>query len=298
VRDVRTVWFDAAVRDLRQAFRSLARAPWYFATVVGVIALAMTLTTAVLAVVDGMLFKPLPYRQPDRLFAVSPAFASLPAADDNMPMGWHVSPLELNAWRAALPDVQLTAFSENYYQTRTLENASHPNVDATFFATLGISLQGSGFGAGDFVTAPVSPVIITHAVWQSQYGLDPAALGRTFTDSYGNARRIVGILPRDFVFPGAPRIVEAVRPLAITDPNSRSRNLTVLARLPSGVTALQAAERLTAATRRLAATWPRVPARPGATQRDRIWDGPFDVVRLDPLRDALATRSLQTARSR
>jgi hypothetical protein len=135
VRDVRAVWLDAAVRDLRHAFRSLARTAWYFATVVGVIALAMALTTAVLAVVDGVLFKPLPYPQPDRLFAVAPGFTRLPASPDGEPQVWRVSLLELNLWRAAVPEVQLTAFSDALYDTDTFETASHPRVDVKFFET-------------------------------------------------------------------------------------------------------------------------------------------------------------------
>ena len=65
--------------DLRYALRSFSRAPWYSATVVGVIALGMALSTTVFAVVDGVLFKPLPYPQADRLVAIEPGFNNLPA---------------------------------------------------------------------------------------------------------------------------------------------------------------------------------------------------------------------------
>jgi predicted permease len=297
VRDVRAVWLDAAVRDLRHAFRSLARTPWYFATVVGVIALAMALTTAVLAVVDGVLFKPLPYPQPDRLFAVAPGFTRLPASPDGEPQVWRVSLLELNLWRAAVPEVQLTAFSDALYDTDTVETASHPRVDAKFFETLGVAVQGPGFGSADLPAyGNVIPVVMTHEVWQSHYGLDPSILGSTYLDSDGAAKRVAGILPAGFVFPSGPWLTETVWPLVIPDPASPSRTLKVLARLPSGESANQVAERLTAATRRLAATWPAPGLKPGASERLRIVSGPFDVIRLNPLRDALATRSLRTAR--
>jgi len=296
VRDVRAVWLDAAVRDLRHAFRSLARTPWYFAAAVGVIALAMALTTAVLAVVDGMLFKALPYRQPDRLFAVSASFSKLSTEADTGPLRWKVSPLELNAWREAVPSVEFTAFSEGYYDTDTLELGSHPAVDARFFETLGVALKGTGFGADDFVTArsPIAPIVISHAVWRNHYALDPSAIGRTFLDSYGTTRRIVGVLPPDFVLPSGPWVLESMRPLVINDPASTKRELTVLARLPGDVTPAQVAERLTVATRRISARWPSVPANPEMLERIRIARGPFDTVRLDPLRTALASQAAVT----
>ena len=147
----------------------------------GLAALGMALTTSRLAVVDGVLFKPLPYRDPERLFAVSAGFSKLPS--DNRPMRWTVSPLELNAWRAALPGVQFTAFSTSLYETDTLDTVLIPYVDAGFFDALGVALRGGRFAPGDFHTrASVSPVVITHALWQSRFALEPSAIGRTLVD--------------------------------------------------------------------------------------------------------------------
>jgi putative ABC transport system permease protein len=281
--------------DLSQAIRSLSRTPWYSLTVIGVIALAMTLTTSVLAVVDGLLLKPLPYRQPDRLFALFPGHSELVAEKSPPGVGWRVSPLEFDAWRQAVPEVQLTAFSQNFYQSSTLESASHPVVDARFFETLGVTLDGAGFTTADFIdNAPITPIVITHAVWRSHYALDRTVIGRTFVDEGGRTRRIVGVLPAGFVFPSGPWLIESVRPLAMKDVGSRTRTLAVLARLPAGISPQQVAERLTAATRRLAPTWPAVPAGPNVDDHLRIVRGPYDTVRLDPLRDALAASAGDT----
>src|SRR5689334_24918932 len=97
-------------RDLRYALRSLRRAPWYSMTVVSVIALSMALSATVFAIVDGVLFKPLAYDAPDRLFALSAGFSQLPDYDRQMSS---VSPAELTAWREAVPDVRMTAFTSN-----------------------------------------------------------------------------------------------------------------------------------------------------------------------------------------
>src|SRR5262245_18007784 len=75
-----SVYWRALLADLQYAVRSLRRAPWYSAIVIGVIALGMALSITVFAVVDGVLFKPLPYPNADRLVAIEPGFNNLPAA--------------------------------------------------------------------------------------------------------------------------------------------------------------------------------------------------------------------------
>ena len=64
--------------ETRQALRALRSAPWYTATAVGVIALSMVLATTVFAIVDGVLFRPLPYANGEELYEVTGGFTALP----------------------------------------------------------------------------------------------------------------------------------------------------------------------------------------------------------------------------
>lgn len=66
------------IGDLRQACRGLGRTRWYSITAVGVIALGMSLATTAFAMVDGVLFKPLPYHEPGELFHIASTFSKLP----------------------------------------------------------------------------------------------------------------------------------------------------------------------------------------------------------------------------
>jgi len=93
------------MRDLRQTLRSLSRAPWYSATVIGVIALGMALATTVFAIVDGVLFKPIGLAGADRLFVVQAGFKDLPPTTHKS-----VSRGDLDAWAAAAPGVSFTGF--------------------------------------------------------------------------------------------------------------------------------------------------------------------------------------------
>jgi hypothetical protein len=64
------------VDEVRHAARDLARSPWYSVTVVGIMALAFSLSTTAFALFDGVLFKPLPYTSPARLVSISLEFSS------------------------------------------------------------------------------------------------------------------------------------------------------------------------------------------------------------------------------
>ena len=96
--------------DTRFTLRALRHAPWYSATVVGVVAVTLALATTVFAVVDGVLFRPLPYPDAGRLVIIEPGFRSmpLPAPINGKVPGYSASAIDLASWRAAAPDVNIT----------------------------------------------------------------------------------------------------------------------------------------------------------------------------------------------
>src|SRR5262249_22444739 len=81
--------------DWRQSCRSLRRTPWYSLTVIGVIALTMTLAPTVFAIVDGVLFKPLPYPHAEQLYAVGGPYRTAASSRDKA------------EWAAAVPETQM-----------------------------------------------------------------------------------------------------------------------------------------------------------------------------------------------
>jgi hypothetical protein len=90
------------VKDLRFTLRALRNAPWYAVTIVLVIAVTLALATTVFAVVDGVMFRPLPYPDAGRLVAVEPGLHDLapwtPGEDFR-----GVSEIDLANWSAAVP---------------------------------------------------------------------------------------------------------------------------------------------------------------------------------------------------
>lgn len=194
--------FAALARDIRHGVRGLSRSPWYAIGVVGVLSLGLSLATVTFAVVDGVLFKPLPYANPGELFLLR---AEVKADPQREPAP--VSSREINAWTEAVPDMPVTVVSlDRIVDTRTRRERVDAEIDEQFFAVLGIRPLIGGFTVDDFGGAwreqPVwlQPTLISYWTWQREYGGDPNVAGRiviTRTKQSGEqfGLRIAGVLP-------------------------------------------------------------------------------------------------------
>jgi len=223
---------------LRQAIRFLLRSPWYSGTVVSVIALGMALATTVFAVVDGVLFKPLPYERADELFRVTGGYQT------GQRSGIAVAQRNLVDWAAAAPGVTIAAYgigSGSAPPTGDLRMwaPSVARVDALFLDVLGVHPLIGGFQPADFDTeGDATPAIITYGLWQSMFGGRPDVIGQTTApyESGGAGFRVVGVLPRDFLFPAPGRVQPNVLTPLIIPAASRDdlhyRTVNGIARLP------------------------------------------------------------------
>ncbi len=120
--------------DVAQAARSLRRSPWYSATVVGVIAMSMALATTTFAIVDGVLFKPLPYPASSELFVGSGGYAKHPSETPSL------SPEEIQRWRVAAPDVRIgvMGLQSTLGRTADLEEVRTVSVSPELLDVLGV----------------------------------------------------------------------------------------------------------------------------------------------------------------
>jgi putative ABC transport system permease protein len=272
---------NGAIADLRYAARSLRRSPWYSITVIGVMALSMALAITVFAVVDGVLFKPLPYKDVQQLVAVEARRAEVAGGT------FSVSPSEVTAWQTAVPEAAFASFSigDRYYIDEG-EPVAAAKVSANFFEVLGQAPLVGGFHEpGDRPQA-----LLTYSSWRHRFAGDPAIAGRVIQTEAGRPLEIVGVLPPDFVFPTTlgrfvPAIVELAAPVK-DSANNRARSLNVLARVPDGRAAAAIEPRLQAATLALAARFPGTPG--------KAFTRPFDVTRVRPIDDVLRSAARET----
>lgn len=290
--------------DIRYSVRALRRSPVYALTVIGVVALSMTLATTVFAVVDGVLFRPLPYPAANHLYAIEPGFTHLPAPAANAAASrpiFSASPLDVANWRSAAPDLSITAFRAQGWGGLG-EGVNEPAyggalVEANFFDTIGVQPLAGGFAASDFDHEDrVRPVIIAHELWQTRFHGMPDVIGQRYigdpTASEKWGFRVVGVMPPGFVFPSSRVAVRMIGPLVanrdkVFDPTLRSLS-EVIARLPAPIPADALAERLAAGTRATAAAFPVRGPKPAAwSERGWAMQGPYDRVTVSPLSSRL-----------
>jgi predicted permease len=271
----RSFWSGARVLrpgEWTQTIRSLARSPWYTATAIAVIALGTALGTVIFAIVDGTLFKPLPYPDSARLFAVSLGYSRLP---DPFRAMMPVSPAAVAGWCASAPDLAFTAFYVGGLQPiGRQQSVRNADVDERFFDVLGVRPLIGGFSPGDFdARTPVQPAIVTARFWRERFGNPSEAIGQTLTDETGAGIHIVGVMPDTFLFPSVSSgkfTPQLLTPL-VRDTTSRGDFLRVLVRLAPNAAPRSAAERINTIVAAQAAARPRpnLPANTPPTIRIR-----------------------------
>ena len=213
----RLTLLDDLVQDLRYAVRSFRRAPVVALGIVGTLTLAIGATTALFSIVNGVLLRPLPYPDPDRLL-----IAGTVGRGGQM---WSIFGPDYLAWKARCTSCAEVAAvagtgAANVSTGKEADRVVVSPVTANLFAAAGIQpVLGRTFlpeetgrppFGGPSSSAPTTAVILGHAYWQRRFGGDPAAIGQTL-DVDGDRCTIVGIMPEGFAFPtGAEAWVPAV----------------------------------------------------------------------------------------
>jgi putative ABC transport system permease protein len=202
------------LQDCRWALRSLPKRPGFVAVVVTTIALAIGANAAMFSIVNGVLLHPLPYPDAERIVRVV----------ERAPDGGktRISTLTYLDWAE-----QSTAFEHMAAQTTrwrpTLTGGEEPlqlsgsRVSADYFEILGITpALGRTFASGEDRPGNDHVVVLSHALWQSRFGSDPAILGRSLMLD-GEAHIVVGVLGAGGVVDRMP--VQIWKPLAFTPAN-------------------------------------------------------------------------------
>ena len=177
--------------DLRYALRGLRRAPGFTATAVATLALGIGATVAIFSAVEGVLLRPLPYPEPDRLVRVWPQYnfnkAFIQRVDD------------------AVPAVENVAGLSGWLFTLTGEGdpqqVSGALVSWNYFELLGAQpAMGRTFSADDGLVGQADVVVLSHGVWVNLFGADPDIIGRRIDLAAGDypTRHVIGVMPPDF----------------------------------------------------------------------------------------------------
>ena len=235
-RDQRSVrWIDTFVRDVRYGLLLLKRDPGFSAVAIGVLTVGIGANAAMFSLVDGILLKPLPYPDPDRIVRVLEMPS--PASRNG------ITTLNFLDWK------RLSTSFEALSATRPLSAALNGDgdpvrlngllVSADYFKVFGVSAAtGRTFVAADEAEGAAPVVVLSHAFWQDRFGGDPGILHRPILLD-GEAHQVVGVLPR-----GSFDRESSVfwKPLLFA-PDQRTRNyhwLGAVGRIRAGLTLEQA----------------------------------------------------------
>jgi predicted permease len=190
---------EQAIRDARYAARVLRKSPGFTLTAVLTLAVAIGINTAVFSVVDAVLLKPLPYPAPERLALVSRTVRNEGVArDDTAQHGltWETIRDHATAVDAAVFSSWPTGV--NLVIGSTASYAQQQRVGAGFFRVLDVPpAVGREFTSEEDRAGGPRAVILSHHLWQREFGADPIAVGRSVT-LRGEAYTIIGVMPRGF----------------------------------------------------------------------------------------------------
>src|SRR6478672_6219184 len=198
----RREWWRGITMDLRYALRSLRTNAGF--TLAGVLTLGLGIgaAAAVFTVVDGVLLRSLPYKDPSRLAMVW-IYSSMAQGGGELPLS---SGLYVEARDAVKGLTPIAAFRSWPFVLSGEENAEPEQVagaraEPTLFATLGVRpVMGRTFTPEEAQPGAPRVVVISYSLWQGRFGGARDIIGRMITLS-GERYSIIGVMPRGFAFP-------------------------------------------------------------------------------------------------
>ncbi|HXI29851.1 MAG TPA: ABC transporter permease, partial [Vicinamibacterales bacterium] len=249
---------DSLWGDVRIAARNAARRPGFTLLVALTLALGLGVNSAVFALVDAVLLRPLPFRDPSRLVFV---WQTLP--QQNV-FEVEATPFDYTAWQSLH---SLSSLAMMNFGTFTLtgsgdepERVRGVRMTASMMSTLGIAPAiGRAFAAAEDRDDVQATVILSDGLWRRRFGGSSAVLGRSI-EIDGVPRTVVGVMPPGSRLPG-PAIDDnelwlPMHMSAAEAANEISHNYTMVGRLADGVAMSAASAELDAFAARMAAEQP------------------------------------------
>jgi predicted permease len=251
-------------QDVRYAIRTLRKNPAYAIVAIATLAIGIGAGTTVYSLARAVLLRPLPYADPDRLVRVF---------ETNPLKGWTrniASPANYADWKkqatvftdiaayeqftssgSGAGDVFLTGFGEP-------QGLKSLGVTGNLFHVLGAApLMGRTFTDEETFEGKARAVVLSHNAWQGIFAGDPAVIGKTVALS-GRNYDVVGVMPRDFFFPGrdVQVWVPVAYPPAVFVRNRRPHYLGVIARQRPGISLSRAQQEMDTIARGLERQYP------------------------------------------
>jgi putative ABC transport system permease protein len=250
------IMLDTVIGDVRFAFRTLQKAPTFALAVTATIALAVGSTTAIFAVVDNILLRPLPFPESERAVAL--------CETNPITQGWcGASPMNVADWSRMTRalDSAGVARSESFIGRDAAGKYGGNGAIVTpgFFRVLRVRpMLGRLIEDGDLAPGSNHVAVVSYEFWQRRLGADPSIVGRALAiDS--TPFTIVGVLPAGAWMPDQFADVQAWKPLTASIDNVANRNwrgFTAIGRMAPGVSESGLVAELNVVRSQLATAYP------------------------------------------
>jgi predicted permease len=231
--------------DLRLTFRRFRKNPGFTLTIVLTLALGIGATTAIFSLVEGVLLRPLPFNDPDRLVVLGEHLGGRP--------GMSVRATEIATYSDSTQAFSslggyITASFELSGKQRP-EEIDAARLSSATFATLSVQPALGRLFTADEENARQSLAVISYSLWTNRFHRDPSVVGTSIVLDR-KPYTVIGVMPRNFEFPLALGTLSGTQvwvPLSLTpdelsDQNSGLFGYQIIARLKDGVSVQQGAE--------------------------------------------------------
>jgi predicted permease len=226
---------NSLAQDIRYAWRTIRKSPGFAFVVIASLAVGVGANTLIYSVVDGLVLRPFPYPDADRLVSVGVTF---PALNGERTFIEAVSPPEYADIKTYVPSIgSIVAFDLG---NRNISGGDQPERVFTAFvwgdplATIGVRpFLGRTFRPDETTTRGNPIAVLSHRIWASRFGGDSAIVGKTIRVN-GEATQVIGIMPPGLLVSGTDLwLPMGVDPLEIP---RQTRQWTIIGRLRDGAT--------------------------------------------------------------
>jgi len=246
------LWLQHVLQDMRYALRTLARNPRFTTLAIVILALGIGATTTVLSVAYGVLMRPLPYPDSDRLVSIGEEH---PGADAPI-QGTRLTNLTYHAWVEAAQTLDgMAVYSVDRHTIGLADEPARISaaaVSASLFPLLGQSpAHGRLFGPEDGRSGAPSVTVISHELWRERFGGRPEMVGQSLIID-GRAHTVIGVARPGFHFPNRDAKLWMPKTVPLVQGSGLKRDVSdfyAIGRLKRGVAVAQAEAEGTAAAR-------------------------------------------------
>lgn len=271
------------IRELKQATRTLARSPGFLMATVGTLGLALGVNAGIFSVVDGVLMRPLPFEEPDRLVHIA---ASAPGSDFPDEFGVAAEFMVQYQEEADL----LEGVARYNGGTSTLRHGDRVERVYMVWPSYNLfELLGAQPALGRLPTEQDDGdvVILSHRAWVEWFGADPSVLGQSPFASDG-PKTIIGVMPQDFAFPLDEPLVYLPQPDFTAEELEIGRfGLNMVGRMTPDADPEAVSRQLTALSKRLPERFGGSPRYAGLIERHVAVVRPLEEEVLGPVSGAL-----------